>query len=94
MKVTNIVVDNAFRAKSDLLLTLFSVIGAAYDAAQMSLAIGADSDVLVQVEYADELDTLMQCAEKHKLIRTMQSYENLTWEILSRGEAAGRQKGA
>lgn len=94
MKRINIVVDNVFREKSDLLLTLFTVLDIAYDTKQMGLAIGSVEDILVGIKYEDRLDTLIQRMQEHGLLKLLPSYENLTWDIIKDGQATCDLQGA
>lgn len=94
MKRINIVVDNVFREKSDLLLILFTVLDISYDTKQMRLAIGGVEDILVGIKYEDRLDTLIQRMQEHGLLKLLPSYENLTWDIIKDGQAACDLQGA
>lgn len=79
MKMTNIVVDDMFRNRSDLMLTLFSCVGFKYDVRQMNLALGSRNDVLIHTEYPDNSRQLLELMDKYGLLREVQSYADMAW---------------
>jgi len=94
LKRINVVVDDTFRKRSDLLLTLFTVLDITYDVKQMSLAIGDVNDILVSIKYEDRLGTLIQRMQEHGLLRLLQSYESLTWDIIKDVQTTHNLQGA
>lgn len=85
MKTTNLVINDAFRQRSDFLLTLFSIVGVTFDVKQMSLAIGSHNDVLLRAEYPDNVSKLLQLMVEHGLIQLRQSCETLIQNKIASG---------
>lgn len=79
MNTVNMVVDDEFRKRSDLMLELLNRTGMNYEINQMKLALEAESDVIVKLFYPDKTKRLLKLMEEYNLIKLTKSYESRIW---------------